>query len=86
VYEVKLLKLLKKAISTVDRSPDLLYGGSCIFWFWISSRSDDGKTAKDIQLCKINQDDMSGEAQEQYLSIKEIQTELAKYVNAAQSI
>jgi hypothetical protein len=28
---------------------------------------------------------MSGEAQEQYLSIKEIQTELAKYVNAAQS-
>jgi hypothetical protein len=46
MYEVKLLKLLKKTISTVDRSPDLLYGGSCIFWFWISSPSDDGKIAR----------------------------------------
>jgi hypothetical protein len=41
------LKLLKKIISTVDRSPDLLYSDPYRFWLWILCHYDNGK---DIQL------------------------------------
>jgi hypothetical protein len=42
----RFLKLLKKIIGTVDRSPDLLYSDPYRFWFWISYHFDDGGMAQ----------------------------------------